>query len=546
MISEFTKRILSALVAVAIVISALPLVAGFEAHVVNVTAKIENRPCVPLGFDFDGSGNPIVAGQVLDNEYSNLGLTISANNHHAGMADLAVAFDSSTTTAGAEDLGTPNEDFGGTGIGNGGGSGEDGENSRKHNNLLIMPMHFVDDDSDGHADEPVPEPFGGSFIFTFDFPVTIESADFIDVDDRDGAVRFFDSANTLISTFPLSKNGDNSYSHLEMNVSGVSKMVVVIEDTIGIDNLCFERDEIEEPEEPLSCTVENRDYWSNNEGCIAGEGTSVWQDEIAELSSSFSGALTKIAQNGNMCLYLAEPNCPSNEIKQGAICRAKGHTLVTELNVVSGKLNKDALIALAYDGDYIFGELGLTSTSTIEEALRVIEETIMDSSATKEKISRTIHILELINIFYKDENPIAPQCIMSEDDLNIVPDLNASVENMIETFDITIEAVEGEGENNASTTGEVLGASSSPQTHTDEEPKETGTTDETKEEEKVPKEEIEDKEVQDAPEATAEEEKKEESAEDNVEEEAEKPEETEKEKPEEEQSEDVPATEIVL
>jgi len=52
------------------------------------------------------------------------------------------------------DLGTPNEDFGGPGIGEGGASGSPTENDEELHNLLIIATDLTDADADSLVDNP--------------------------------------------------------------------------------------------------------------------------------------------------------------------------------------------------------------------------------------------------------------------------------------------------------------------------------------------------------------------------------------------------------
>lgn len=59
----------------------VPMIA-FEAHVINVTAKIEPIPCMLANFDNDALGDNILPGERIDNEYTPWGLGISAFNNN--------------------------------------------------------------------------------------------------------------------------------------------------------------------------------------------------------------------------------------------------------------------------------------------------------------------------------------------------------------------------------------------------------------------------------------------------------------------------------
>jgi hypothetical protein len=99
----------------------------------------------------------------LDNGAS---MHVSVRNHGGG-PDLAIIFDSEEPSGGDDDLGTPNEDFGGPGLGSGGESGERGENEDALGNVLVIAEDDVDEDGDGLVDEPDDESGGGVVWLTF-------------------------------------------------------------------------------------------------------------------------------------------------------------------------------------------------------------------------------------------------------------------------------------------------------------------------------------------------------------------------------------------
>lgn len=114
-----------------------------------------------IDFDTDGMGNPIVRGQIIDDEYANWGVTISAKDPGGGDR-LAVAFDSGDAAAALaaddEDLLTP---------------GSSGNEGAALHNILIIQESGGDGDSDGIIDV-VPDDEGsnpaGSLFFEFDEP----------------------------------------------------------------------------------------------------------------------------------------------------------------------------------------------------------------------------------------------------------------------------------------------------------------------------------------------------------------------------------------
>src|SRR3989344_4328227 len=161
------------------------------------------------------------------------------------------------------------------------------------------------------------------------------------------------------------------------------------------------------------CLAKSKGYWANNEGCSGGAGSANWNDEVNALSATYSN-LFSATSGGDMCTSLWVPNCPSGDTKAAKLCRAKAHTLADEMNVVSGKLDVNAIISGADDGSSSFDHLGLTSLSTVNTALAVIEAILTNPSSTKTKIDDARHVAERISIFYETENPNTPYCIYSE------------------------------------------------------------------------------------------------------------------------------------
>ena len=155
-------------------------------------------------------------------------------------------FDSSNPTGGDFDLGTPNQDFGGPGIGVGGELGSPFENNLPLGNLVIVAENLVDGDGDGLIDVPDDGDQIGSLIM-FDFgtnvgPVTIRSITLIDVeaDELPATVDLYDGAAGLIDSFVLPQVADNGVAVIPLGlVEDVSALVVTLNGSGGIDNIVF-------------------------------------------------------------------------------------------------------------------------------------------------------------------------------------------------------------------------------------------------------------------------------------------------------------------
>ena len=185
---------------------------------------------IVLDFDVNGEGQLIAPGSNVNESYANYGVHIVPfNDASMETPGLGVAFDSSNPIDGYEDLGTPNEAFGGPGEGAAGGSNDEGLN-----NVLI---------SSASTAEPLFIPWGEPtwFIFAFEEPVCIESFDLIDVDEHESqvSVPFFNREGDLIDRLLIDGEGDNSVQTIEPNVCGVSLMMIDLIGAGAIDNVTF-------------------------------------------------------------------------------------------------------------------------------------------------------------------------------------------------------------------------------------------------------------------------------------------------------------------
>lgn len=150
--------------------------------------------------------------------------------------------------AGQDNIGTPNEDFGGPGVGAGGSSGAAGENADALGNILIVTRIMTDSNpADGLIDNPRAQGNNKTTMVDFDFsataPVTIKSVDFIDVDEDEllPSVTLLDGADGEILTVSLSEGlGENSVDTLLIPANaGVYKLRVTLRGSAAIDNIAF-------------------------------------------------------------------------------------------------------------------------------------------------------------------------------------------------------------------------------------------------------------------------------------------------------------------
>ncbi len=174
----------------------------------------------PLNFETDDAGGTLVSGQIIDNEWAAWGVHVTTNspsNHPA------MIFDTSNPTGGDNDLGTPNQDFGGPGVGVGGKAGMPGENSQALGKVLIIS-------EDNKPANPDDNAGGGTVIFTFDLGIRMDEVHILDIDDYTlaGTVRAYSDVNggNLLVANRMAGLGDNSVQVVPVNATGVRRLEI--------------------------------------------------------------------------------------------------------------------------------------------------------------------------------------------------------------------------------------------------------------------------------------------------------------------------------
>ena len=139
------------------------------------------------------------------------------------------------------DLGTPNEAFGGPGVGSGGATSNDTALGK----VLIIAEDVDDVNRDRLVDDPDDASKGGTLHLDFSVigTVIMHAITFVDLDDPDPAqkVELFQGGvtGTLLATVPLPVAGNNSVSVVPLNISGVDTVVITLTDSAAIDNITF-------------------------------------------------------------------------------------------------------------------------------------------------------------------------------------------------------------------------------------------------------------------------------------------------------------------
>ncbi|MEA1929664.1 MAG: lamin tail domain-containing protein [Patescibacteria group bacterium] len=229
----------------------------------NQLSTPETRQCLMINFETDANDAPIETGQRINDEYSPWGVLIDAHNNNHRHPDEAIIFDSDLPTGRDIDLGTPNEDFGGPGIGAGGRLGTLGANFLAQHNFLIIAENDEDANGDGLVDDPDDENDGGYLGFTFDQPSWVKELRLFDIEEQGAEVQLYDEAGINFSTIAVPPLGDNSAQLVYIDQENVKELRVSLPGSGAVDDIC-----VDVPPPPiLGCSP---GFWKNH--------TEIWFD----------------------------------------------------------------------------------------------------------------------------------------------------------------------------------------------------------------------------------------------------------------------------
>jgi hypothetical protein len=135
--------------------------------------------------------------------------------------------------------------------------------------VLIIAEDLVDANNDGFVDDPDDADLKNA-PFSFDFSsfgsgtVTVQSIDVLDVEagvEEPAFIELFDASNALITTVAIPATGNNGLATVNVNVSGVERMVVTLQGSGAIDNIRLSVDVPDEPPGAEGCTP---GFWKNH------------------------------------------------------------------------------------------------------------------------------------------------------------------------------------------------------------------------------------------------------------------------------------------
>ena len=172
--------------------------------------------CELLDFDYQPGPDPdsdMVAGLTIDNQWDEIGITISAVNSAPGHPDRSILFDTGNPTGGDTDLATPN-------------LGAFGNDTALGNALIIAENEIG---APGLVTNPDDEAAGGSLIFDFKEPATICSVTLLDIDEVPGTeLRFYRNGDLVTpdETMAILSLGDGSVQTVTFQEDDVDRFEV--------------------------------------------------------------------------------------------------------------------------------------------------------------------------------------------------------------------------------------------------------------------------------------------------------------------------------
>ena len=208
--------------------------------------------------------NAFSAGTIIDDEYADLGVTVSASG---GSGD-AMIFDSSNPTGGDSDLASDTLE-----------------------GLLIVS-------EDGDQSDPDDNAGGGSLFFDFDDMVRMKGVTFKDIEETGGEgtrVIFYDDNGDVIQNHYVQPTGDGGERFVQFNIDGVSRFEVRFEGSGAIDNLVFD---------------DGQPQGGSNDAPVA-------EDDVLEIDEDTSGTVDVLGNDSDSdgdTLTVTMATCPAGPV----------------------------------------------------------------------------------------------------------------------------------------------------------------------------------------------------------------------------------------
>lgn len=180
--------------------------------------------------------NELEAGDIVSDQYQDLGISITTTNANPAGPHAAMIFDSAEPTGNDFDLGTPNRAFGGPGsplLNFRTGSGVGNFNPLEKLLIIAENLNIPDDSAEG-----------GVITIAFDSPTRICSAKLIDIDKSESGGKLVgtnDDGDIVFSKeFPrVGNNSVQTINVCELNGFEVTRLDISLEGSGAIDDLNF-------------------------------------------------------------------------------------------------------------------------------------------------------------------------------------------------------------------------------------------------------------------------------------------------------------------
>ena len=232
-------------------------------------------------------------------------LTLSSDQNP--VTNPLMIFDTENPTGGDTDLGTPNSDFAGPGIGSGGETGKPGENNVGLGNALIISTDADQMDPDKKDD-------GGVITIEFDDLVTFKSMILIDMT-ANNKVELYDEADLLIETQWIPKNGENGIVAMEFDTCNVKKAVITLVNCGAILEFTYCR-----------CKTDSKIEYVQ----LLDNAMTPVEINCSSLQGSYTIMVESALQDGAKSIFMA---CSAHDAQAGAFTRIASAASLTDETV---------------------------------------------------------------------------------------------------------------------------------------------------------------------------------------------------------------------
>lgn len=170
---------------------------------------------VILDFATDAEGKPLEIGEIVDDQFSRYGLTIAT---HDPTSHPARIIDSDKPSAANSNLGTPNQSFGGAGVGHGGDATSPGRNAMPLGKVLVIA---------GDAQADIPSGQRGQFVANWVSPIRVDRVRLKSLPaDRKGTIATYAVDGSLMNRYAIDQPEADGAVVVEIGEDNVARIDV--------------------------------------------------------------------------------------------------------------------------------------------------------------------------------------------------------------------------------------------------------------------------------------------------------------------------------